>query len=415
MSRATRPKPRRGSKRWHRNLRGRSPPMPTLRTFRSSSRSTTRPPSPWHASMRCCATAAAIASKCWWATTALRMRRRSRLPNPCPAFATCATRRTSVSFAIATPRPRMRAGRYLVFLNNDTLVLAGLAGRVDRHAGSARRHRPRGLQAHLSGRSAAGMRRDRLARRIGMELRAPRGSAPARSSATGATSTTCRAHRSRLRSELWATLGGFDEAFVPAYAEDADLAFRVRSRGLRTVVQPLSQLLHFEGISSGTDLGAGAKAYQVENLRKLHARWAAELDTHRDNAVAARTGKGAFDRAARAVHRPLHAVAQRGRRIAGRVRGDAGVHRQRLQGHVRAGGQLRARRRAYARPAAHRNRGHLPSGLFEHVGVPGRAQGSVRRDLPAPLRRGGRPPGGVAARISRCADRVPQCRPALPA
>ena len=87
-----------------------------------------------------------------------------------------------------------------------------------------------------------------------------------------------------LRRELWQELGGFDELFVPAYAEDADLAFRIRARGLRTVVQPLSQLLHFEGISSGTDLGAGAKAYQVENLRKLHARWQDVLATHRANA-----------------------------------------------------------------------------------------------------------------------------------
>lgn len=87
-----------------------------------------------------------------------------------------------------------------------------------------------------------------------------------------------------LRRELWESLGGFDELFVPAYAEDADLAFRVRDRGLRTVVQPLSQVLHFEGVSSGTDLASGAKAYQVENLRKLHARWAHVLAGHRDNA-----------------------------------------------------------------------------------------------------------------------------------
>ena len=87
-----------------------------------------------------------------------------------------------------------------------------------------------------------------------------------------------------LTTALWRELDGFDELFVPAYAEDADLAFRVRHRGLRTVVQPLSQLLHFEGISSGTDLGTGAKAYQVENLRKLHARWADVLEGHRANA-----------------------------------------------------------------------------------------------------------------------------------
>jgi GT2 family glycosyltransferase len=83
---------------------------------------------------------------------------------------------------------------------------------------------------------------------------------------------------------LWQALGGFDELFIPAYAEDVDLAFRIRARGLRTVVQPLSQLLHFEGTSSGTDLAQGAKAYQVENLRKLHERWHDVLQRHRDNA-----------------------------------------------------------------------------------------------------------------------------------
>ena len=89
-----------------------------------------------------------------------------------------------------------------------------------------------------------------------------------------------------LRRGLWLDLGGFDELFAPAYAEDADLAFRVREAGLRTVVQPLSQLLHFEGISSGTDLTGGAKGHQVENLRKLHERWKDELACHRENADA---------------------------------------------------------------------------------------------------------------------------------
>ena len=62
------------------------------------------------------------------------------------------------------------------------------------------------------------------------------------------------------------------------------------------MVQPLSQVLHFEGISSGTDLGAGAKAYQVENLRKLHARWEAVLDAHRDNASSQNSRKSAIQR-----------------------------------------------------------------------------------------------------------------------
>ena len=83
---------------------------------------------------------------------------------------------------------------------------------------------------------------------------------------------------------LWEKLGGFDDHYRPAYAEDADLAFRIRAEGLRTVFQPRSMLIHFEGVSSGTDLAAGAKAYQVKNLEKLRERWAGVLAAHRPNA-----------------------------------------------------------------------------------------------------------------------------------
>src|SRR5690606_9758826 len=64
---------------------------------------------------------------------------------------------------------------------------------------------------------------------------------------------------------LWQQLGGFDECYEKAYYEDTDLAFKVRQAGRRVVVQPLSQLIHFEGISSGTDITAGVKRYQVVN------------------------------------------------------------------------------------------------------------------------------------------------------
>ena len=175
-------------------------------------------------------------------------------------------------------------GRHLVFLNNDTLVLSGW---LDELIGALEAHDGIGLVGskliYPDGRlqeCGAIVWRDGSAWNYG-RLADPRRPEFCYRRDVDYISGASIA----LRSDLWATLGGFDEAFVPAYAEDADLAFRVRSRGLRTVVQPLSQLLHFEGISSGTDLGAGAKAYQVDNLRKLHARWAAELDTHRDNAV----------------------------------------------------------------------------------------------------------------------------------
>ena len=86
--------------------------------------------------------------------------------------------------------------------------------------------------------------------------------------------------------DLWQSLGGFDEAYVPAYCEDSDLAFRIRDAGREVWMQPLSRVIHYEGKTSGTDLGSGAKAYQVINQERLKDRWAAVLADHRPNGVA---------------------------------------------------------------------------------------------------------------------------------
>lgn len=81
-----------------------------------------------------------------------------------------------------------------------------------------------------------------------------------------------------LSRQLWQQIGGFDERFAPAYCEDSDLAFEVRKAGYRVVYQPLSKVIHFEGISNGTDVnGTGLKRYQVENGKKLQEKWKDEL------------------------------------------------------------------------------------------------------------------------------------------
>jgi len=76
---------------------------------------------------------------------------------------------------------------------------------------------------------------------------------------------------------LWEQLGGFDEHFAPAYCEDSDLAFRVRKAGFKVLYQPRSVVVHYEGISHGTDTASGGKAYQVINQRKLQGRWQCTL------------------------------------------------------------------------------------------------------------------------------------------
>ncbi len=84
---------------------------------------------------------------------------------------------------------------------------------------------------------------------------------------------------------LFDELGGFDEHYLPAYCEDSDIALKIRDSGYRVIYQPLSTVIHHEGITSGTDITQGAKAYQVENSKKLFERWQRHLQTHQAHGV----------------------------------------------------------------------------------------------------------------------------------
>lgn len=80
-----------------------------------------------------------------------------------------------------------------------------------------------------------------------------------------------------IRHTLWKEIGGFDEYFAPAYYEDTDLAFEVRKHGYKVMLQPASIVVHFEGISNGTDITTGQKSYQVKNAEKFKEKWKNEL------------------------------------------------------------------------------------------------------------------------------------------
>ncbi len=80
-----------------------------------------------------------------------------------------------------------------------------------------------------------------------------------------------------VRADLFRELGGFDERYAPAYYEDADLCFGIRSLGRRVVYHHESEVVHHEGITSGTDVNSGFKRYQVINQPKFVEKWAAAL------------------------------------------------------------------------------------------------------------------------------------------
>lgn len=94
-----------------------------------------------------------------------------------------------------------------------------------------------------------------------------------------------------IKAHLWKEIGGFDERFVPAYYEDTDLAFEVRKRGYKVMYQPLSVIVHFEGVSNGTDVESGLKHYQQVNFEKFYEKWKDVLADHEANAENVFTAK----------------------------------------------------------------------------------------------------------------------------
>lgn len=79
--------------------------------------------------------------------------------------------------------------------------------------------------------------------------------------------------------EAWDTVGGFAKELEPAYYEDTDLAFSLREHGYKTLYNPLSVVVHFEGISNGTEVAAasGMKRFQAINKPKFLKRHEAAL------------------------------------------------------------------------------------------------------------------------------------------
>lgn len=85
--------------------------------------------------------------------------------------------------------------------------------------------------------------------------------------------------------ELFNHLGGFDTRYRPAYYEDCDLAFQIRQAGYRVYYQPLAQVTHFEGITSGTDVSTNVKSYQLVNQQKFRKKWSEVVLNHGEAAV----------------------------------------------------------------------------------------------------------------------------------
>ncbi len=77
---------------------------------------------------------------------------------------------------------------------------------------------------------------------------------------------------------LWREIGGFDTRYAPAYYEDTDLCFTVRSLKYNVVYEPGAVVVHYGGASAGKETTSGYKRFQDINRRKFIEKWQAVLD-----------------------------------------------------------------------------------------------------------------------------------------
>jgi GT2 family glycosyltransferase/SAM-dependent methyltransferase len=87
----------------------------------------------------------------------------------------------------------------------------------------------------------------------------------------------CSAACLLVRTELFQTLGGFDQRYLPAYYEDSDLCMGIKSLGYKIVFQPLVSIIHYEFSSRSFER---AKLLMEGNQVKFREKWKDALSDH---------------------------------------------------------------------------------------------------------------------------------------
>ncbi|HEX8457579.1 MAG TPA: glycosyltransferase [Pyrinomonadaceae bacterium] len=172
---------------------------------------------------------------------------------------------------------KLARGEHLVFLNNDTVVLPGWLKHLSETVeGDATVGAVGSMLLYEDGRvqeAGAGVWRSGAAFHYGWG-----GSPEDRRYNFAREVDYCSAASLLVRRALFEQLGGFDPRFAPAYYEDVDLCFGVRSLGYRVVYQPMSRVIHYEGATAGRDTSASFKRHQVTNRAKFAEKWQEVLE-----------------------------------------------------------------------------------------------------------------------------------------
>lgn len=76
-----------------------------------------------------------------------------------------------------------------------------------------------------------------------------------------------------IRASFWSEVGGFDECYKDAYCEDCDLAISARAKGMRVVYEPRSEAIHFEHGTYAEQAPSHSASLQRHNTEVLVSKW----------------------------------------------------------------------------------------------------------------------------------------------
>ena len=167
---------------------------------------------------------------------------------------------------------RYARGKYLVFLNNDTVVLPGWleplveTAEEDPNVGAVGSMfiYPDGTLQEAGG----------IVWQTGEAYHYGWGKSPEDRPFNFAREVDyCTSASLLVRKELFNGLGAFDRIYSPISYEDVDICMGVRSLGYKVIFQPSSRIIHFEGATVGRDTRFGLKRFQVINRQKFQEKW----------------------------------------------------------------------------------------------------------------------------------------------